>query len=386
MAPARSAADGFLGGSFDPVQRAHIELALAARRERGLRTVYFVPAARSPFKPDAPGASAADRLAMLRRAVRGRTGLRVASWEIHRPGPSYTYRTLRALRGRFPGRRWEVILGEDAWRGFRGWKRWREIAGRHPLVVARRIGGAKDAQGPPAVFLKARLRSLSSTAVRAAIAAGRPWRSAVPVGVGRVIAARGLYRRAGALSPAEERTLRRLLTPERWRHSESVAGWARELARRHGADMAKAERAGWWHDVAKSWSPARLRAFARKKGISIPWGNGRSLDPLLHGPVGARWAREQGHLRDSETAAAVARHTVGAARMGLLDKVLYVADFSSSDRRYADARRVRRLALTDLDGALREALRAKLLHLLERGRILMHTSVDLWNVLAAGKS
>ena len=323
---------------------------------------------------------------MLRRAVRGRAGLRVASWEILRSGPSYTYDTLRRLRRQFPGRRWELIMGEDAWRGFRGWKRWREIARRHPLVVARRTGGHHVGEGPPAIFLKKRLHPLSSTSVRTAIGAGRPWRSAVPAGVDRVIVARGLYGRAGALSRGEEKSLRRLLTPERWRHSAAVAGWARELARRHGADPEKAERAGWWHDVAKSWPPARLRAFARRKKIPISWGERRILDPLLHGPVGARWARDRGHLRDAESVSAVARHTVGATRMGLLDKVLYVADFSSPDRRYPEARRVRRIAQTDLDGALREALRAKLLHLLERGRILMQTSVGLWNVLAAGKS
>ncbi|MBK9430619.1 MAG: hypothetical protein IPN65_09115 [Elusimicrobia bacterium] len=42
---------------------------------------------------------------------------------------------------------------------------------------------------------------------------------------------------------------------------------------------------------------------------------------------------------------------------------------------------MRRWAVKDLDRALREALRAKLLHTLERGRIVMHTSVGLWNQL-----
>jgi HD superfamily phosphohydrolase YqeK len=67
--------------------------------------------------------------------------------------------------------------------------------------------------------------------------------------------------------------------------------------------------------------------------------------------------------------------------MSRLDKILYVADFSSPDRRYPEAARVRRWAVKDLDRALREALRAKLLHTLERGRIVMHTSVGLWNQL-----
>jgi nicotinate-nucleotide adenylyltransferase len=383
MPARRPAVYGFLGGSFDPVHKSHIALARAARRERGLKAVYLVPAARSPFKDGAPRASAADRLAMLRRAVRGVPGLRVGDWEIHRPGPSYTHATLRRLRRAFPGRRWEVLLGEDAWAGFRGWRRWREIARRHPLVVARRPG-SQPAPRAGVHFLKARLRPISSTAARAAIAQNGPWRGMVPEGAARVIESRRLYRAPAALSPAGARALRRFLTGERWRHSKAVALWARDLAQRHGVDPVRAERAGWWHDVAKNWSPGRLRAYARRKKIPIPWGGTKSLDPLLHGPVGARWARDRGFLTDPAALAAIARHTVGARRMSRLDKILYVADFSSPDRRYPEAARVRRWAVADLDRALRAALRAKLLHTLERGRIVMHTSVGLWNHLLSG--
>ncbi len=371
---------GFLGGSFDPVQKAHIALARAALKERRLKAVYLVPAARSPFKAGGPIASTDDRLAMLRRAVRGVPGLRVGDWEIRRPGPSYTFATLRRLRRAFPGRRWELILGEDAWAGFGGWRRAREIQRFHPLVVARRTG-TPTTRGPVANFLKARPGPVSSTAVRETIAAGGAWRDAVPAGVAAIIAARSLYAAPAGLSGREAKTLKRLLTPERWRHSEAVAGWARELAERHGVDPRRAERAGWWHDVAKSWSPARLRTYTRRKKMPIPWGKSTTLDPLLHGPVAARWVREHGFLNDKGVLAAIARHTVGGPVMTRLDKVLYVADFSSPDRRYPEAARVRRLAENHLDRALREALRAKMLHTLERGRVLMHTSVGLWNRL-----
>lgn len=232
--------------------------------------------------------------------------------------------------------------------------------------------------------MKARLRPISSTAARAAIAQNGPWRGMVPEGAARVIESRRLYRAPAALSPAGARALRRFLTGERWRHSEAVALWARDLAQRHGVDPVRAERAGWWHDVAKNWSPGRLRAYARREKIPIPWGGAKELDPLLHGPVGARWARERGFLTDPAALAAIARHTVGARRMSHLDKILYVADFSSPDRRYPEAARVRRWAVADLDRALREALRVKLLHALERGRMLMHTSVGLWNQLSSG--
>ena len=183
---------GFLGGSFDPIQKGHIALALAALRERRLAGVYLVPAARSPFKKKGPRASYADRAAMIRKAIRGRPSLKLGSWEKNGPGPSYTFQTLRRLQRRFPGRRWELIVGQDAWNGFHRWRRWREIAARYPIVVGkRRAGGGLSPAG--AVFLKTRLPSTSSTGIRAALAQNRSVRRWVDPSVARYIQRRGLY-------------------------------------------------------------------------------------------------------------------------------------------------------------------------------------------------
>ena len=57
---------GIFGGSFDPPHRAHLSLAEAAFFELKLDRLIFVPAAQSPLKTRAPGASGALRLAMLR--------------------------------------------------------------------------------------------------------------------------------------------------------------------------------------------------------------------------------------------------------------------------------------------------------------------------------
>lgn len=185
---------GFFGGSFDPLQKGHIALALAALRERRLGRVYLVPAARSPLKKGGPLASARDRAAMVRAGIRGRRGLAVGSWELTRPGPSYTFQTLRRLRRAFPGRRWELILGEDSWRSFRRWRRWREIAGRHPLVVGKRADPG-PAPGPAgAFFLRARLPAVSSTDVRRWLGAGRSVARRVPGPVLDYIKKKGLYR------------------------------------------------------------------------------------------------------------------------------------------------------------------------------------------------
>jgi HD superfamily phosphohydrolase YqeK len=65
--------------------------------------------------------------------------------------------------------------------------------------------------------------------------------------------------------------------------------------------------------------------------------------------------------------------------MSPLDRLFYVADFSSSDRAFPAARAVRRTALKDIDMAFRAALRWKLQFTLEAGGALHPLSIGLWN-------
>lgn len=169
-------------------------LAQAALRERKLARVYLVPAARSPLKHKGPHLSPKDRATLIRAAIRGKPGLALGDWEMHRPGPSFTSQTLRRLRRIYPRRRWELILGEDAWRGLRRWRRWREIVQGRPVIVGKR----RDSSGAPgpagAIFLKTRLPAVSSSAVRRALAEGRSVRRWVGDSVLRAIKSKGFYR------------------------------------------------------------------------------------------------------------------------------------------------------------------------------------------------
>jgi HD superfamily phosphohydrolase YqeK len=75
----------------------------------------------------------------------------------------------------------------------------------------------------------------------------------------------------------------------------------------------------------------------------------------------------------------MARHTLGHPRMGLLDKILYVADFSSSDRRYAEAGSRASAGARDLDAALRATVSAKIQDVVGRSAFLHPLTVSLWN-------
>ena len=89
---------GLLGGSFNPIHFGHLLFADEVRERLGLDRMIFVPAASPPHKPASQLAPAADRFAMVERAVAANPAFSVSDVELRRGGPSYTVDTLTALQ------------------------------------------------------------------------------------------------------------------------------------------------------------------------------------------------------------------------------------------------------------------------------------------------
>lgn len=104
---------GLYGGSFDPVHLGHLLVAQAAREEALLDRIYFVPAARSPFKPDRELSSDAARLQMLHLALGGRPYCEIDPQEISRGGISYSIDTVQSYAARFKGAELYYLIGAD---------------------------------------------------------------------------------------------------------------------------------------------------------------------------------------------------------------------------------------------------------------------------------
>ena len=206
------------GGTFDPVHHGHLAIARAARDALGA-TIRLMPAADPPHRSP-PGAAAADRMAMLELALEGEDRLAADSRELRRDERSWTMDTLRALR-REVGEALPValLLGADSFAGLPGWKDWRSLFGCAHFVVASRagaplegdalvpalaseiagrvVGDAHSLREAPAgsvLYLRQPLHPESATAIRAAIAAGAPWRERVPAPVADYIDRHSLYR------------------------------------------------------------------------------------------------------------------------------------------------------------------------------------------------
>ena len=155
---------GILGGTFDPVHIGHLRLALEMREALALDEVRLVPA-RMPNLRDAPGASAAARVAMLELATAG-TPLVLDTRELLRDERSYTIDTLQSLREEVGNRPLCFILGQDAFNRLPDWHRWSELLNYAHLAVATRPGYAPP--GDP------RLQELLTRAITGAELSQRP--------------------------------------------------------------------------------------------------------------------------------------------------------------------------------------------------------------------
>lgn len=186
---------GLFGGTFNPVHLGHLLVAQAALEELGLRRLYFIPAAQSPFKPAVELPPAAERLRLLRLALAAQTACEIDEQEINRGGISYTIETVRDCARRFPGAALYYLIGADHVAQLPKWRAAEELAQLVEFVVIPRPGQAPAPA--PAPFRSHQLRGfplgVSSSQIRERVKAGLPIDGLTPPAVAEAIRNNRLY-------------------------------------------------------------------------------------------------------------------------------------------------------------------------------------------------
>ena len=118
----------------------------------------------------------------------------------------------------------------------------------------------------------------------------------------------------------------------------------------------KAMLAGLLHDCAKCLSTEKKIGLCVKKNIDITEVE-ISNPGLLHAKAGMVLAEEEYGIKDAQILHAIRVHTTGEADMGLLDKILFVADYIEPNRCEAPRlEEIRKLAFCDLNRTVAEIL------------------------------
>lgn len=154
------------------------------------------------------------------------------------------------------------------------------------------------------------------------------------------------------------------LTEHRYIHTIGVVDTAVDLAERFGADTHKAMLAAVFHDYAKFRPKEEMRSIIERERL------GEDLmlygSELWHAPVGAFLVKSEIGLQDDEILQAIRSHTSGRVGMGVLEKIIFLADYIEPGRQFPGVDEVREVAENDLDEAVKQAIINTVVFLLKR--------------------
>ena len=137
---------GILGGTFDPIHLAHIELARTALREYNLAEVRFMTGGNPPHKREKQITDARLRHDMVKLALSGEKKLIADDYEVNKADYCYSAVTLGELRKLHPD--WEIyfIIGEDSLYDLPKWYKPQEVCKNCILLVYPRGDGGDFAK------------------------------------------------------------------------------------------------------------------------------------------------------------------------------------------------------------------------------------------------
>lgn len=161
-----------------------------------------------------------------------------------------------------------------------------------------------------------------------------------------------------------------ILSDYRFYHSECVAKRCVELADIYRVDKEAANLVGIVHDIAKEMSDEEKIEYCKQNHLEIDDIEQGNIG-LLHGKIGANIAKKRFGFSE-DLCSAIQYHTTGKANMSLLDKILYVADMTSDDRKFPDKEYIIQLGNRELDECVKYILKAGI-----TGRIAQDKKVHL---------
>ena len=355
---------GLLGGTFNPIHRAHVQMAQIARDEAALDRVLLMVAADPPHKRVDEDVPASVRYALAQIAVSGMERIEASDQEIVRGGKSYTLLTLQELRKQYPDAEISIIIGSDTLSDLPNWYHPEEVLQLADVLCVPRVGieqnDAQTAQMLAARYharvkiLSAKADIIASTEIRKRLLAGLPVEDALPTAVAQAVYESGAY-----FSPEFQRMqekCRAALTQKRYSHVCGTMRAAAELSSLWGQDAKKAQVAALLHDCAKCLDPLLQEVLS---------GDETGISPVHHAFAGAVLAKMEYGVVDETILRAIRLHTTGDWGMTDFDALIYAADLIEPTRDFCGVEESRARVSADIDAFMRYGI-ARVAQLIEK--------------------
>ncbi len=281
-----------LGGSFDPIHAGHLQIARSALH-MGMDEVWLMVTKDTPLK-DRTLSSAADRTAMIERAIAPYRHIHCCRLELEREGKSYTIDTVRELKRRYPSFSFFWLIGSDHAAQLSAWKEVDALLEEVPFIVFSRAGADVIQHASyPLRYQPMELVDVSSSEIRS----GQKWHSSAPE-------CTPLYRPTSSVSGelCRRSSFRKALCAQR-----RVAQLATELAQAHGLDETIAWTMGLLHDIAKEMPKDQLERWMTRFFPSLC----EEPAAIWHGYVGSLLAKRLYGIEEKSVLRAIFHHVKG---------------------------------------------------------------------------
>ena len=167
-------------------------------------------------------------------------------------------------------------------------------------------------------------------------------------------------------------------------HSLNVSAEAVRYAEKYGGDVEKARLAGLLHDVTKETDFDTQLQIIENGGIMLTELEKRS-PKLWHAISGACYVRDVIGIDDEDIFNAIRFHTTARAGMSQLEKIIFLADFTSAERDYPDIDVIREHAEHSIEEGMLYGIKFTIGRLVGRGDLVSPDALSAYNDILLNK-
>ncbi len=197
---------GIMGGTFNPIHIAHVNMAKQAYKQASLDKVLFMPSKNPPHKKSGDILPADIRADMVKLAIQDIPYFKYSDFELKREGTTYSAQTVELLHRQCPDDKFFFIMGADSFFHIESWYHPETIMKRVVLLPVGRDGSDKSAMEKHASYLKRKYDAkiklinmtqmhVSSSNIRNLIASGKNPSDYLAPSVWKYIRQNNYYRR-----------------------------------------------------------------------------------------------------------------------------------------------------------------------------------------------